>query len=93
MECDQLWDRYTNLRIKYRLTVTAARQGACAAEVLDKVQADSEAARRNLQEHKLAHDPKSQSPEVRNVVRNVVEKRDRGDRIFLLPAVTPASIQ
>ena len=89
MECTRLWNAYTNSRLKYRIAVADAARSS-TADNLDKLRDASEHARRTLEDHERAHDPKRQVAETRApapaAVAVAVGQRARG--VILLPPVS-----
>jgi len=84
IECTQLWNLYTNLRIKYRIAI-AAPAGRIADDYLDKLRVASELAQKNFQEHELTHCSKPRVTKTEAVPR-APEMRDRQNGAILLPA-------
>jgi hypothetical protein len=86
IECTQLWNVYTNLRIKYRMAI-AAPAGRIADDYLDKLRAASELAQNAFQEHELGHHSKPRVTETKTPPP-APEKRDRQNGAILLPAAS-----
>ena len=55
IECTRLWNEYTNLRLKYRLSVSARENFGDGDP--DKKRDASELARRIFEEHEMTHRP------------------------------------
>jgi len=56
IECTELWDVYTNLRFKYRISKSV---GKVSDDDINTLRDASELARRTFEEHKVTHDPKT----------------------------------
>ena len=82
LECRRLWNEYTGLKLKYRLCASARRE--FVGDDLEKRRDACERARRMLEEHERAHNPKSSAPPP----AHAPEPPARDSRVILLPAAT-----
>ena len=84
IECTQLWNLYTNLRLKYRIAL-AALAGRIADDDLKKLRDAGEVAQRTLKEHEVTHAARHQV--IATEASLAADMRDNRTRAILLPPV------
>ena len=88
IECNELWDVYTNLRFKYRIAM-GARAGRVSDDDINKLCDASELAKRTFEEHKMIHDLKPRISAIE--ARHADDKRHRQTTAILLPPARDTS--